>query len=80
MAVGASEDLPVHEPDVVAWGVLAIIGELDGRAAVMRFVRPGEGAFRRAARSQPDVAQGLHRGEVQETMVQAGHGENGSDM
>src|SRR5262249_8717356 len=63
----------VHEADVIAVRVFPIVSELDGGAAIVGFVRPGEGAFRRSAWSQPDVPQRFHRGEIQVGMAERSH-------
>ena len=34
IAVGATEDLPIQMPDIIALGVFAMLGELDGKTAV----------------------------------------------
>ena len=49
-------------------GVFAVISELDRRAAEMGFVGPGKRALGRATRTQADVAQGLHAGQVEIAM------------
>jgi hypothetical protein len=79
MAVGAREHLPVHETNVIARRVFAVIGELDSRAAIVRLVRAGEGAFGGAARTQADVPQRFHGGEVEVTVLEGVHGHGRSD-
>ena len=45
VAFGAAVDLPVDVPDVVAGGVLAVLGELDGEPVPRASVPPGEVAL-----------------------------------
>ena len=65
MPIRPGEDFPIHQPDIVSRGVFAVVGELDGGAAEMGTVRSRKGALGGAARTQPDMAQGFHAGQVQ---------------
>jgi len=65
MAVGAGEDAPVEVAQVVAGSVLAVFGELGGKAGERTAVEAGADAFHDEARAEFEVADGEEGGGIE---------------
>jgi len=75
IAVGAAEDFPVQVADVVAGGVFAVLGKLDGKAVVGRLVFAGDVALDDLPRVQAERLGAGHRGRIEQFVKWAGrHG------